>query len=207
MTPFRDWLTRVLEAGESVQSGPPTLEAGERAGVVALLADAFGRHAIGVAGPPLAFDADAALGAAQVLAAACWRLLGGEGDEVYLDVGVEPSTPAAQLSADLTLRLLPAVRRRALARSGAEALVAKLDGLLRRWPLSGVLADLDGGPVSLTEFGGHPGLQLLYAERLVVTGRPGWVPAGGAARGWAGRVFHERGRPLPAVPQEAVPGD
>jgi len=67
---------------------------------------------------------------------------------------------------------------------------------------SGVLADLDGTPATPPEFGGHPGLQLLYAERLAETGRAGWVPATGPAREWVERVYQERGKLMPAVSKE-----
>lgn len=105
-------------------------------------------------------------------------------------VPFEPQTGlgAAHLSADVALRFLPAVYRRARLRTSAEPLVAAVEAVLRKWPLSGVLADLDGGPTTPPEFGGPPGLQLLDAERLVGTGRAGWVPAAGRpAREWPER--------------------
>ena len=74
--------------------------------------------------------------------------------------------------------------------------------MLARWPLSGVLADLPGPPTAALDFGGHPGLQLLYAERLVGRERPAWVPPGGPARERAELVFRGRGRSLPAPPRE-----
>ena len=193
MPPFRDWLARVLAEGESVLDAAPALGAAERAGVVAELRAAFGRHTLDVGGPAVAFDAEAAVGATVVLAGACWQLVGGDPGPLELD---GPRTAAAHLSADVTLRFLPAVLGRARARDAAGEPAASLERLLRAWPLSGVLADLDGGPATPPEFAGHPGLQLLYAERLVVTGRPGWVPPAGPAREWAGRVFAERGRTL-----------
>jgi hypothetical protein len=204
--PFRDWLARVLADGASVQDAPPHLPPAERPAVLAALRAAFDRHALDVAGPPVAFDPAAALGAAVVLARACWLLVAGEaGEHVALDAGAEPATPAAHLSADVTLRLLPAVYRRAHVRAPDGELVAALDRLFRAWPLSGVLADLGGEPTTAPEFGGHPGLQLLYAERLVETGRVGWVPPPGAAREWAERVHQERGKPLPAPPPQEDP--
>jgi hypothetical protein len=205
MTAFPDWLARVLADGESVQTVPPELAPGERPAALARLREAFDDLALDLAGPPIPFDPDAALGAAIVLARACWRLVGGDRDG-RLDVGSEPTSPSVHLSADVTLRLLPSVYRRALTRDGP--LAEELAAVLRRWPLSGVLADLDGGPVTPPEFGGHPGLQLLYAERLAATGRPGWVPAAGPAREWAERVYHERGRPVPVPPRtEEQTGD
>lgn len=203
MTPFADWLTRVLTRGESVQEDPPTLAPEERAGVLAVLRDAFGEHALDIAGPPIAFEPDIALAAATLLARACWLLVGADENEpAALSFKAEPVSPSAHLSADVTLRFLPAGYRRARARSTAESLAAAVEKLLRAWPLSGVLADLDGTPTTPPEFGGHPGLQLLYAERLVATGRVGWVPPAGPAREWVERVYFEQGKPVPAVPKE-----
>lgn len=198
MPPFRDWLARVLADGESVQEEPPVLRDAERPPVIADLRAAFERHALDVAGPPVAFDPAAAVGAAVVLARACWQLVGG--DPEAIDVGVKPAAAAAHLSADVTLRFLPVVYRRARARITDGEPTTALDRLLRAWPLSGVLADLDGEPTTPPDFDGHPGLQLLYAERLVATGRVGWVPKAGPARAHVERVFAERGRPLPEVP-------
>jgi hypothetical protein len=203
MRPFADWLSRVLTHGESVQDAPPTLSPEERPGVLALLRAAFDDHALDVAGPPVAFEPAVAVAAAEVLARACWLLVGAdENDPTALTLKAEPVSPSAQLSADVTLRFLPAVYRRAKVRSGTEPLAATVEMLLRAWPLSGVLADLDGGPSTPPAFGGHPGLRLLYAERLLATGRAGWVPADGPAREWVERVYSERGKPLPAVPKE-----
>ncbi len=206
MTPFRDWLSRLLHEGESIQEAPPRLSSGEEADVIADLRAAFDRHALDVAGPRLVFDESAALGAARVVAEACWLLVGTDGTErMALKHGAEPDSPVAHLSADVTLRFLPAVYRRSRVRFPDGPLTAELDRVLREWPLSGVLADLDGSPTTPPEFGGHPGLQLLYAERLVRVNRPGWLPANGAAREWAERVYQERNKPMPAplpAPQE-----
>ena len=188
---LHDWLTRVLARGESVLAGPPTLD--DRPRVAATLRDAYAVHALDVAGPPLAFDERAAVWAADVLAAACWAVASGE--DVRLP-DREPATPAEHLSADLLLRFLPGVATRAKAR-GLSRLGDRLADLFRRWPLSGVLAGLADGPVGPVEFGGHPGLQLLYAERQVEAGQPAWVPSEGMALQRLEQVYRERGRPLP----------
>jgi hypothetical protein len=199
MPPFADWLTRVLALGESVQEAPPTLTPPERPGVLAVLRTAFDESALDVAGPPIAFEPDVALAAAVLLARACWLLVGADEKEPpTLTLRAEPVSPSAHLSADVALRFLPAVYRRAKARSTAEPLAAAVEKLLRVWPLSGVLTDLDGTPTTPPEFCGHSGLQLLYAERLLATGRSGWMPAVGAAREWVERVYSERGKPVPA---------
>jgi hypothetical protein len=202
MTDFHDWLSRVLDHGESVQDSPPSLPPRARPAAVEALRAAFVRHALDAAGPPIPFDPDIAVEAAGVLARACWALVAAEPAAVELDA--EPASPSAHLSADVALRVLPGVYRRARAGDPSGELVAGIDRVLRRWPLSGVLADLDGGPTTPPDFGGHPGLQLLYAERLAHTGRPGWVPADGPAREWAERVYSEHGRPLPALLTEGT---
>ena len=200
MTPLHDWLARALADGESVQDAPPVADPAGRADAVAVLRAAFDRAALDVAGPPVGFDPGAAYGAAVALARACWHVAGpGGGEPVSEYLAGEPATPAAHLSADVCLRLLPAVYLRAKVR--VPELARELDALLRRWPLSGVLADLDGAPATAPEFD-HPGLRQLYAERLAATGRPGWVPRGGGSREWVERIFHERGRPVPGPPQE-----
>jgi hypothetical protein len=203
MPPFADWLTRVLVHGESVQEAPPNPTPEERPAALDVLRAAFEDHALDVAGPPIAFDPATALAAAEALARACWLLVAAEeGTPAELGFRAEPVSPSAHLSADVTLRLLAAVYRRAMLRAAAEPLAAAVEAILRKWPLSGVLADLDGGPTTPPNFGGHPGLQLLYAERLVGTGRAGWVPAGGSASEWVERVCSERGKPVPAPPKE-----
>ena len=196
---FPAWLSRVLSYGESVLAESPSLPPEERPRVLETLRSAFEQHALDLAGPPIAFDSEAAVRSAVVLARACWRFL--EADEENpssLDLDVEPSSPSAHLSVDVTFRFLPAVYRRSRMREPELGLTAELDQLLRRWPLSGVLADLEGEPTTPPEFGGHCGLQLLYAERLVATGRPGWVPKCGPAREWVERVYQERAKPMPA---------
>lgn len=202
MTPFRDWLDRVLTRGESTQDSPPLLRPVDRPAVEALLRTAFDVHALDVAGPPIAFGAPVAVAAAELLARTSWLLVGAEeADQPSLALGL-PQAPSSHLSADVTLRFLPAVHRRARLRDPDGPLVAEIERVLRAWPLSGVLADLDGSPSTHTDFAGHTGLQMLYADRLAATGRAGWVPVVEPARGWAERIHAELGRSLPARPPE-----
>lgn len=201
MRQFRDWLDRVLSDGESVQGAPPHLAPAERPAVEELLRSAFNLHALDVAGPPIDFDPHAAVGAAFTLARACWVLVSGEEREP-LAFGA-PTSPGANLSADVTLQFLPSVYRRARVRAPGGPLTTQIERLLRAWPLSGVLTDLDGAPTTAPDFGGHRGLQLLYAERLARTGRAGWVPRTDPARAWTERAFAERGTPMPVqLPKE-----
>ncbi|HEY1191974.1 MAG TPA: hypothetical protein VGE74_30370, partial [Gemmata sp.] len=195
MHQFRSWLDRVLAAGESVQDAPPRLAPAEYPAVTDRLRAAFDVHALDVPGTPLDFDPDAALRAATALARACWALVSAEGHEP-LALGA-PATPAANLSADVTLQFLPAAYRRARGRAPNGPLATEIERVLRAWPLSGVLADLDGAPGTEPDFGGHRGLQRLYAERLALTGRAGWVPRTEPARAWAECAFAERGALMP----------
>ncbi|QEL19630.1 hypothetical protein [Limnoglobus roseus] len=203
MPSFVDWLRRVVLMGESVQDAPPVLTESDRAAALPILRASFDRHLLEVAGPPLVFDAATAVWAAEALAAACWELVAGDVGESA--AGREPRTPGEHLTADVLLRFLPPVYRRAKARDAAGPLARRLETMLRRWPLSGVLLDLDGSPTTPSDFAGHPGLQLLYAERLVANPRSGWLPPAGPGRDWAERIFEERGRPLPREPTGDVP--
>lgn len=198
--PFAVWLERVLVHGESAQSSAPEPASDDRIQALPLLRDAHGRRALSVAGPHLTFAPESAWLAARSLAVACWKLVAESAAEPVPAPDATRATAADHLSVDLALRYLPGVYRRATTREDTAALAAELESLLRRWPLSGVLADLDGEPTTEPNFDGHFGLQLLYAERLVKTARPGWIPKSGAAREWAERVFHERGRTLPVPP-------
>jgi hypothetical protein len=71
------------------------------------------------------------------------------------------------------------VFRRARALRPTDALTGLLADVLRRWPLSGVLAEIVDAPLTSLDFG-HTGLRLLYAERLARHERPAWLPTGAA---------------------------
>jgi hypothetical protein len=195
---FNTWLVRLLTHGESVQTLAPEATAAERASALPALRSAYEGHALSVAGSAIPFAEESAWRAASWLADACWMLVGDDTEVKLPPLSLPATSPADQLSADLTLRFLPSVYRRALARPDRSTLADGIEAALRRWPLSGVLADLDGEPTGDTAFEGHSGLQLLYAERAVKSARPGWLPADGTAREWAELIFSESGRPLPS---------
>src|SRR5436190_19043109 len=152
MSSFAAWLNELLTTGESVMHGPPACATGDRPAALTLLRAEFGRHVLDVAGPPLDFDPAAALTAAEQVGSACWRVVSGETGPRF--AAGEPTSCAAHLSADVTLRFLPAVVRRARRRPPEDTLVAELTELLGRWSLSGVLADLNEPPRSSLSFGG-----------------------------------------------------
>ncbi|MFO0805552.1 MAG: hypothetical protein U0791_20820 [Gemmataceae bacterium] len=203
--PFHKWLDRLLRNGEAVFPTRPAFES-HAPQAIAILRFAFQTRVLEIAGPPIEFHPNAAVQAARTVAAASWRLVSGEADP-ELELRSEPRSAGEHLSADVPLRFLPAVYRRARSRSRDDPLTKSLDAVLRAWPLSGVLADLDGEPTHPPDGGGHPGLQLLYAERFATTRRPGWLPPAGRSREWVERVFAERGLSLPAPPTAPPRGE
>lgn len=135
-----------------------------------------------IAGKPIPFDMFAAAEALKVFKWACWGLVNRDErpDELLenLTTSLEPKSPPEHFSADLFFRYLPQICARARKINPADVLVEASERTLRRFPLSGVLAGLAEGPTTSLEFGGHPGLMMLYAERFVQHSRPAWRPSG-----------------------------
>jgi hypothetical protein len=204
MARLADFLDRLLTGGAAVLRGPPVPGPRDHALAAARLRAAHADCRLDLAGPPIDFDAPAALAAAEFVWRACWFLVqrGQEEREVerLLALPPAPRTAAEHLSADLTLRFLPAVHRRARQADAADVLTGRLTVFLQQAPLSGVLADLEEGPEAPVELDGHPGLLLLYAERLADRVRPGWVPETDPARAYVELVFAERGLAVPPLP-------
>jgi hypothetical protein len=207
--PLVPLLQRLFDDGTAVLRERPRLEPGERREALALLERAYGTYRLDVGGPPVDFDAGTALAAAELLGRACWFLVNHAEPAAELEKSLAlpaPPTSAAQhLSADLLLRFLPQVHRRARAVAPDDRLAALLACVLRQWPLSGVLSDVEEAPLTPPDFGGHPGLLLLYAERLARAGKPAWVPAGRGLE-YLELVLAEQGKersPLPAAARAA----
>lgn len=178
VTPFQEFLTALFDEGKIVFRAPPrdrltTAAAG-------ILVEAFGSHGLAVAGPPIPFELQIAGAAAELLRQAAWALVNHNERMAELAKRLKmpfvPTSPSHHLSADLTLRYLPQVLRRARGLDPSDPLVVQLENELRQWPLSGVLADIGLPPLGPLDFGGHPGLLLLYAERLASNDRPAWRP-------------------------------
>jgi hypothetical protein len=198
MSAFATFVRVLLEEGSARLREPPRLRPAEHAATLAVLREAHRDDLLDIAGPPLPFVDAVALKVVQWTAWACWFLVhAGEG-LADLDRALPLFAPGPAASehatADVVLRLLPHIHRRARAIDPQGALTSRLAELLRRWPLSGVLADLDEPPLTEVELGGHPGLLLLYAERLTQRPRPAWRVAG-PARDWIELVFSERKLP------------
>lgn len=197
---FVDFLERLWKEGAVVLRARPSVDARERQPAERFLAAAFEEHRLDVAGPPIAFDAASALAAAERLWLACWFLLhrGDAPDEIEkcLPPLAPPESAAEHLSTDLVLRFAAQVHRRAKGLAPADILTKWLEQILRGHPLSGVLADIEEGPLTPIRLGDHAGLHLLYAERLAEKVRPAWVPEG-PALAYVEMVFAECGLSVP----------
>lgn len=205
MSPLADFLQHLFECGTITYREPPVSPLKEDREAVQLLERAFGVYRLHVAGPGIAFARETALAAAEVVRHAGWFLFSRQEPEAELDkrlvLPALSATPADHLSADLTLRYLPTIHRRAYALAPADHLVMQLAGLLRQWPLSGVLSAVEEGPETWPDFQGHPGLHMLYAERLAENEKLAWIPQGKALE-YVELVYAGLGR---RVPQRLVP--
>lgn len=181
MDPLEDFLRPLFEDGRVRFHGPPAPLRESAPGAVDLLRRRHALESLDLAGPALAFEPVVAIEAAEFLRQACWSLLDhSEPPETLasrLRIPRNPRRPADHFAADLTLRYLPDLHRRARAIHPGDPLAPLLREVLRRWPLSGVLGGMDEGPSEPPDLGDHLGLWMLYAERLAAHEHPGWRPA------------------------------
>src|SRR5439155_1522911 len=100
----------------------------------AILRSAFADCVREVAGPPLPLHLETAFAAAELVRHACWFLVsrGEPPEQVELQLP-KPRDAADHLSADLLLRYLPTVERRARALDPADVLSRRLAEVLRIW--------------------------------------------------------------------------
>jgi hypothetical protein len=200
MTAFAEFLQGLLREGRAVLREPPETSCRRDTQAAGVLREAFAAYRLGMAGPAIDFDEKAALAAGELVRQACWALVSRGQTEAEIKRRLEmpggPRSPAQHLSADLVLRYLPQVHRRARALDPGDVLPGLLANVLRRWPLSGVLSDVDEGPLTALDFGGHMGLRLFYAERLALKERPAWIPVGPEAEA-AELVWMQLGKKLP----------
>jgi hypothetical protein len=205
MNGFLQFVRPLLEQGHALLRERPRVTAADLPPVASFLAGVHAGARLDVAGPLLPFDEPAALAVAERFWWACWFLVNRNEPatevEQVLTLPRPPRSAAAHLSGDLLLRFLPAIHRRARALAADDLLTHWCENLLRQWPLSGVLADIGEAPTTPLDFGGHPGLLLLYAERLAEHLRPAWIPTGPGGQ-QVELVFAERGLRVPALSEE-----
>jgi hypothetical protein len=198
MAGLANFLKSLLEKGEIHFTDRPDLSTGPQAGALDLLHRTFLDYRLEIAGSLIVFDPDCALAAARLVRAAAWFLVNHDEPESelhrHLTWTTGPTQPAQHLSADLVLRYLPQIHRRAQALAAADLLPTLLADILRRWPLSGVLANIEEEPLTSLEMGGHLGLMMLYAERLARHEKPAWFPTGGQALDYVELIFGQWGK-------------
>ena len=205
MAAFTHWLTGVLTEGHSTLTTAPVLAPAELPAVERLLRDAYARLQREVAGPPVPLDLDLAVRIARLLADACWHLSALPPESPLPEHTLAPPATASEhLSGDLLLRFLVSVRRRATLRGPADPLAIWCESFLRAWPLSGVSMHCRDGPPTPPTFDGHPGLAMLYAERLSAHPEPAWVPPAGGVADAVERAFGELGRVVPVLPESVA---
>jgi MoxR-vWA-beta-propeller ternary system domain bpX4 len=184
MSDLADFLADLFQEGRITFRRPPAAAASTAPEVTGLLERAYAAYRLDIGGAAIALEAGVACAAAELVQQASWALVCRhdrvEDLQKRLRMPRAPATAADHLSADLLLRYLPQVHRRARAFDPSDALVALIERVLRQWPLSGVLARLDEGPTSPLDFCGHEGLMLLYAERFAEREPPAspWRPEG-----------------------------
>ena len=212
MATLGEFLRDLLDEGRIVLKGRPMPSEADRPSALARLEAAFRVHRLDVAGPPIEFDAASALRAAELVRQAGWFLVNRSEPvgvmEAALAIPGVPNSAGEHLSADLTLRFLPQVQRRARSIAPGDRLSNLLADVLRAWPLSGVLSDIEEGPGEVGDLGGHPGLWMFYAERLARDEKPAWMPRG-AGREHVELIFQGLGKARSALlgrPDEAVGG-
>jgi hypothetical protein len=200
MSQLAEFLDTLLHEGRAVMRGHPDNVDFQDPPTARLLEKAYSTYRLSVAGPLLDFSPGPAQAAAVLVCNACWFLVSRDEPESELErllaMPGPPRSPGEHLSADLVLRFLPQVHRRAKAHNPGDKLTALLGKVLRRWPLSGVLADIDEVPLTPLTFGGHPGLLMLYAERLAQHEKPAWIPSG-PALAYVELVYADLGKDCP----------
>ena len=215
MTTLADFLEQLLRSGRVVFAAPPPAGHAPTADAQRVLERAFADQARTLAGPALPFQPDVALACAELVRLSCWFLVRRDepANKVLPWLKLPTPTSAAEhWSGDLLLRYLPQIYRRARALAPADPFGDALALRLREWPLSGVLGDVADGPLPPPDFEGHPGLLLLYAERLARHPKPDWLPAG-RGREYVELVCQELGAPgvhllrrlLPPERAESIP--
>jgi hypothetical protein len=194
------FLQRLLSEGIVRFEDRPSSTGDDRNEATQVLETAYADYRLEIAGPLILFDGEVAVASGELVQYACWFLVNHDEPDSALEerlrMPISPSTPAHHLSADLVLRYLPQVHRRARALFPADLLPRLLARILREWPLSGVLSEVEEGPLSPLDFQGHSGLWMRYAERLARHEKPAWFPTG-PGMDYVDLIWREMGRQTP----------
>jgi hypothetical protein len=203
------FLDRLLHEGRAVFRQPPTFTEDAANDALLLLKQAYQDYTLEIAGSAPPINGKVALAAAECVRQACWFLVNRDepAEEIAKRVVMpgRPKTAADHFSADLTLRYIPLIYQRAKAISADDPLPSRIADILRNWPLSGVLAALPEGPAATVNLDGHPGLMMLYAERLARNEKPAWMPIGHAAE-YVEVVYHHLQRDVSKLRPKKILG-
>lgn len=170
LTQFIDEL--LTEGAVAVTRRPDTFEPVDLEAATVVLRDYYADDALDLPHAAPEFEPAAALWAAQLLYFTVQLTLVRELDEATIterlpDYPAEP-TPDALYSADLLLRYLPDLLGLARGLAPGDALVARLQSLARRWPLSFVGRPEPSDPEAEARLLAHPALRQLYIDRIIV---------------------------------------
>ncbi|WP_020469904.1 hypothetical protein [Zavarzinella formosa] len=199
---WADFYRHLFQTGEAVLYDRPDESPVPDEDTANLLRTRFMQRRADLAGSLIDFDLPAAWSAARFTALGCWFLTSREEPESELKRlladAPKPRTAAEHLSADLTLRYLVTVHRRAESLHVDDPLTIRLREVLRECPLTGAMAGELDPPTGDMTLGGHAGLRMLYAERLMGAFKSGWWPEDGPICEMAELVFQQAGRAIPA---------
>ena len=184
--PLTQFVQTLLETGQAAFWGRPEPPRTASAELIALLKREYHRERLRRPGVSPPFAAATAARAAELTRQACWFLASrDEAVEIVqrrIRLAIADPTPSDHASADLTLRYLPVIHRRARNLRPDDPLAQALSDLLRAFPLSGVLSAVAEPPTVSLEFGGSMALMMDYAERWAANPKPEWRPTSGVAR-------------------------
>src|SRR5271156_2674206 len=117
MAAFQDFLTQLLDHGQIVFRSAKAPQDGPTERDVAVLAEAFDTFALSVAGARIEFDSRTACVAAEFVRQSSWALVQREDRLADLKRRLKmtgpPRTASQHLSADLMLRFVPQIVKRA----------------------------------------------------------------------------------------------
>jgi hypothetical protein len=205
MSPLAQFLQDLLQDGRIHFANRPARVHPPPADAIEVLERAYATHSLTVAGPLILFDPVMALAAAEMVMYASWFVVSHDEPDSAITEELRmphlPATAADHLNADLFFRYLPQVHRRSRAMNPEDPLTVLLEKTMCDWPLSGVLGDVAEPPSGDTGFGGHAGLQLLYAERLAMHEKPAWTAPGGSTSAFVELVWHNLGKETPSLPE------
>ena len=173
-SPFLRTIEQLLTTSKLVLYGRiDVIAPAELAAVLDLLHTRYEQEAIGYPGTPPEWDAAAAEWSAKVLFYAgqlvLYRHAEVETLTEYFPKFMSTTTPAAQLSADLCLRYLPALLHHLDAIHPDDELIGVLRDLLAEWPYSGLLANPAVEVIDLTGITKNACLRQLYLDRVIGT--------------------------------------